>query len=207
MSKFVVASCFFLAWVFYELSGGRDFEPEEPARIAKYRTLEAQRNAARQETMARHKAVMREKAEQRRAEAATAPAPTPEPAARQAPPTPAVMASLPTTTRRTPPEPPAPVVPTVPSLQTYMPEPNVTVPGLSALVSPDPTPPRDLRQVRAGRVNMRDGPGTSYPVTGKLAEGERAVVLQDPGHGWVQLKTVEGGAIGWVSARLLSQVE
>lgn len=203
MSKFVVVSCFFLAWAFYEASGGRDFEPEEPARVAKYKAIEAERVEARLATMKQHKAVMREKAEQRRASKAEQPSPQPMPAAQQEAEASVILALLPTTTRSTPPEAPAA---TGPSLQTYMPDAGVTTPGLNALVSPEPGSQRDLWQVRSGRVNMRDGPGTNYPVTGKLTQSDRAVVLQDPGHGWVQLEVVEGGAIGWVSARLLSPV-
>ena len=65
----------------------------------------------------------------------------------------------------------------------------------------------DLRQVTGNRVNMRKGPGTDYPVVGQLVRGDTAEVLQDPGTGWVMLRAVDGGQIGWMSARFVTQAD
>ncbi len=35
MTRFVFLSIFFLGWAFYEVSGGKDFEPAPPERLAK----------------------------------------------------------------------------------------------------------------------------------------------------------------------------
>ena len=65
----------------------------------------------------------------------------------------------------------------------------------------------DLRQVTGNRVNMRNGPGTDYEVVGQLVRGDTAEVLQEPGSGWVMLRAVDGGQIGWMSARFVSQAD
>jgi len=72
------------------------------------------------------------------------------------------------------------------------------------LIKPEPA---DIRAVRGSRVNMRGGPGTSYAVLGTLIRGEEVRVLKEPGNGWVKLKVVDTGRIGWMSAKLLKKVE
>lgn len=69
------------------------------------------------------------------------------------------------------------------------------------------TQPRDLRHVSGSRVNMRNGPGTQYSVVDKLLRGQEVEVLQDPGIGWVKLQVTGSGRIGWMSARLLQKVD
>lgn len=66
-----------------------------------------------------------------------------------------------------------------------------------------PTGP-DLRTVSGLRVNMRNGPGTRYNIIARLASGDAVEVLQDPGNGWLKLKAMEDGRIGWISANLVS---
>jgi uncharacterized protein YgiM (DUF1202 family) len=51
---------------------------------------------------------------------------------------------------------------------------------------------------------MRNGPGQSFDVVGKLGNGERVEILQDPGDGWVKLRVVEGGRVGWMADFLLT---
>jgi len=61
----------------------------------------------------------------------------------------------------------------------------------------------DFRHVSANRVNMRAGPGTQFSVVGNLQRHSEVEVLQDPGHGWVELEVLETGAVGWMSANML----
>lgn len=65
----------------------------------------------------------------------------------------------------------------------------------------------DMRIVNGGRVNMRNGPGTSFSVLGKLARGATVEVLQDPGDGWVKLRVAETGRVGWMADFLLSSAD
>lgn len=82
-----------------------------------------------------------------------------------------------------------------------------------ALGSPAPvaaaeqTIPRapDLRQVIGTRVNMRMGPGTEYDVIDRLPMGMQVEVLDSSGIGWLQLRTVSGQQIGWISSSLVSK--
>ena len=62
----------------------------------------------------------------------------------------------------------------------------------------------ELRLVDGNRVNMRNGPGTTYSVLGKLSRGEAVEILQDNGDGWVKLRTVETGRVGWMADFLLA---
>ncbi|WP_417211648.1 SH3 domain-containing protein [Antarctobacter sp.] len=63
---------------------------------------------------------------------------------------------------------------------------------------------RDLRVVSASRVNLRDGPATSYDVVAKLDEGVEVEVLDDTGDGWVKLRVVDGDTLGWMSDDFLT---
>ncbi len=63
----------------------------------------------------------------------------------------------------------------------------------------------DIRVVTGSRVNVRGGPGTDYGVVATLVEGDRVEVLDDVGTGWVRLRTADGGTIGWMADFLLTQ--
>lgn len=66
-------------------------------------------------------------------------------------------------------------------------------------------PAADIREVTGTRVNMRDGPGTIYPILARLTIGQEVEVLGDSGTGWLRLRMMPGRQIGWVSASLVSK--
>ena len=66
-------------------------------------------------------------------------------------------------------------------------------------------PPRDRREITGTRVNMRDGPGTIYPVLARLTIGQQVEVLGDSGTGWLRLRMIDGQQTGWISASLVSK--
>ena len=68
-------------------------------------------------------------------------------------------------------------------------------------------PEPDFREVIGTRVNMRDGPGTIYPIVRRLNIGESVEVLDDPGGGWLRLRLVDNRQIGWIAASLISKKE
>jgi len=76
-------------------------------------------------------------------------------------------------------------------------------------VAPEATPtqvapaPKDIREVSGTRVNMRDGPGTIYPIVGKARMGQRVEVLSDSGTGWLRLRVLPEQQVGWISASLI----
>ena len=69
-----------------------------------------------------------------------------------------------------------------------------------------PTPaeaPKDIREISGTRVNLRDGPGTIYPIIGKAALGQQVEVLSDSGTGWLRLRVLPAQQVGWISASLV----
>lgn len=67
--------------------------------------------------------------------------------------------------------------------------------------------PQDIRSVKGTRVNMRNGPSTTYNVIMRLTRGTRVRILQEPGNGWVKLKVEDTGRIGWMASRLLTPAQ
>lgn len=185
MPTYILVTLIFLGWAFFELSGGRDFDPEAAV---------AARMAERQEFDAVLSARI----------AAVPPAERPEP--RTSPveeATPQRVAAIADTT----PEPAAP--PTQPAEATL-----AALPTAAAAAPQDPAPEtdtdtnvlvQDLRLVRPNRANMREGPGTNNPVLATLDRGTEVEVLGDPSGGWVQLRVIETNLIGWMAQSLLVQ--
>lgn len=69
-----------------------------------------------------------------------------------------------------------------------------------------PEPEKDIREISGTRVNMRDGPGTIYPVIGKATIGQQVEVLGESGTGWLRLRVLPAQQIGWVSASLVRKI-
>lgn len=88
------------------------------------------------------------------------------------------------------------------ALETYSPE--VTDNAAAAIEPVAVERDVDLRLVDANRVNMRNGPSTNFQVIAKLARGDEVEVLQTPGDGWVKLRVVSTGRVGWMAERLLT---
>src|SRR6056297_3567003 len=63
---------------------------------------------------------------------------------------------------------------------------------------------QDLREVAGSRVNMRAGPSTQYDRIGRLERGEQVAVLRESVNGWVKLRVVETGRVGWMAERLVT---
>ncbi|NVK15227.1 MAG: SH3 domain-containing protein [Rhodobacteraceae bacterium] len=78
-------------------------------------------------------------------------------------------------------------------------------PAGTALAEPQPAPEPDIRQIRASRVNMRQGPGTNYPVITRLLGGDEVIVFEDSGTGWLHLRAPGKGKVGWIAASLVSK--
>ncbi|ARE84715.1 SH3 domain-containing protein [Roseovarius mucosus] len=62
----------------------------------------------------------------------------------------------------------------------------------------------DLRRVSGNSVNLRTGPGTGFGRVASLKRGTEVIVLRDPGEGWIKLRVVETGRIGWMAETLLT---
>lgn len=215
MSRFIVCSFLLLGWVFYEMSGGADFvTPVAPVAVAEVDDKPAPRAASTVAVTARSK-----------------PEPTPVAVATVAtvrePELVAEIATKPETTNldraRTSlsqgldlgsslfPATESGQVLTLASLEqgatsltTVAVEPVAPETTLTTSVV---EPVADIRKVTGTRVNMRDGPGTIYPVIARVTSGHEVEVLDDSGTGWLRLRTLPGRQIGWISASLVSKAE
>lgn len=62
----------------------------------------------------------------------------------------------------------------------------------------------DIRTVSGNRVNVRGGPSTNYGIVSKLTRGEAVRILEDNGDGWVRMQPLDGGEAGWMADFLLT---
>lgn len=79
----------------------------------------------------------------------------------------------------------------------------LTISAVSDDVSGD-TAPQDLRKVTGLRAALYDGPGINFPMLRPLAMGQQVQVLDRVNGGWVRLRTLGDGQVGWASGSLLS---
>ena len=79
-------------------------------------------------------------------------------------------------------------------------------PAFASLSAPAPASPdmTALREVAARAVNMREGPDTSYAVLDTLPQGTQTEVVESDGTGWVRVRVVGTGQMGWMAERLLT---
>jgi len=218
MKKFILLTFGFLAFAFYEMSGGSDFEPlsVKMARIdagAAIATQTAENEAPETEIVAVVPALS-----------------APKPAAIKAKPvdtTPpgfedtVTRVSLNLTTLNRAAEASielakteaASAVPTnvgsvTSSATTPAIIPSLIVPddpGIVETVAVEAPIIGEIRSVTGNRVNVRGGPGTSYGVVNKLVLGDSVEVLSDNGDGWVLMRPLAGGPEGWMADFLLSE--
>jgi hypothetical protein len=190
MWKFIVVTFFFLGLSFYEMSGGADFDAEE-LRLSRVDDVPN---------------VLAPTASTQIAEVA------PEIEEVQATVTRASFNLNSTSTVSDPKPAPVEQVAAVeeekeqtlilPSLIT-----NVTqVSAQDDVVDTSPVLANDIRAVSGNRVNVRSGPGASFGVVTRLTRGEEVEVLSDPGTGWVKLRPLAGGNVGWMADFLLAEI-
>lgn len=83
---------------------------------------------------------------------------------------------------------------------------NAEVPNSRKLVfslsSTGPSP--EIRRVRADNVNMRTGPGTQFVVVDNLPIDTRVKLLDGSVRGWVKLRSLDSGRVGWIQRRFIS---
>jgi SH3 domain-containing protein len=224
--RYVVFSFLILGWVFYELSGGADFQPRSASRTAPSPGAAEVAADTGSDTAVVSKL-----------------APEPETPGRVVE-TPQLVRATPVTVLAVPPA-PAEVSPSRASL-TFNPSPSligdtsvpaapaalaslasleqggaqfaalpfdsvIRVPGATPAPVSTETPPNtepaevpDIRTIAGSRVNMRLGPGVNYAVVTSLARGAQVEVLEDPGNGWLKLRTLEGDLAGWTAASLVA---
>lgn len=74
---------------------------------------------------------------------------------------------------------------------------------IPAAVTEAAQPEADLRRVTGDRVNLRAGPGTLHQILGTLDQGTRVEVI-GADDGWLHLRLPENGQTGWMADWLVS---
>ncbi len=217
MKRFIVASFLFLGWLFYVLSDGSDFQPRTaPATDAQT----AQDDAGRVDQPLPKPAPVE----------AVALVATPAIAPSQPNPIDAVVATL-TDGGETPPTQAAEPASdqrlsnvvqglegftadsprlgqrlTLASLEQRATAASGTQPAEVIAELPKPQPiPADIRKITATRVNMREGPGTTFSIVARLNRGQDVEVLDDSVDGWLRLEVLPDRQAGWISAALVGK--
>lgn len=185
MWRFLIVTFAFLGWGFYELSGGADYEPRAGSLQAEaYRVFSA--------------------LHVQQGDIATAPS-DPDAQARLVSRAAVDLTSLPIVTTANPVlGAPAGIAPAVERVDIAEPPASPVVKASLSENGNIKTRSGDIRTISASVVNMRMGPGTRYDVVTKLRLGETVEVLSDPGEGWLKLRVLETGRIGWMSDALVT---
>jgi hypothetical protein len=193
MSKFIFLTFAFLGWALYEMSGGSNFQP-----------MSQQRAEATAEPQVIQ--VSTKSSDEATAQVAAAIA---EDTQKEMPLVTRASFSNPNFDLRAPAEEEiAAVDPAVlESFGRVLNKPVIEDPQVikAAVATPAPVEALpDIREVTGDRVNMRNGPGTKFPVLASLKRGEEVEVLSDPGNGWLKLRVSDSGRIGWMADFLVT---
>lgn len=179
MNRYILVAFAFMGIVFYELSGGSDFEPGDT-------TLEMFADPRPMPTRD-------QPAPSRVARADTTATPLTDIAPIRAVATPSGTVS----------EPPVAPVSLEPESETLIePAPELEEAADTEALLEYATP--DLRFVDGDRVNMRGGPGTDYAVIGRLRRNDMVEVIEDEGNGWLHLRDSVTGNEGWIADWLVT---
>ena len=191
MGKFIIGTFAIMAWAFYVMSGGANFVPE--TRIAA--TDAPPPEVTRAQTSGLISITPSADAQQaapatiEQAVAETAPRVT-ESADATAQPVEVAVATAPVFAGET--------ASAGDAMTTFT---SLSAPAPAGVASPDLTV---LREVAGRAVNMREGPSTSYNVIDTLPQGTQTEIIDSDGAGWVRVRVVDTGQMGWMAERLLT---
>ena len=196
MMKLATASMFVLFWVFYEVSGGADFTPRERVVVsqAPWVLREQAEQAALQAPMAETAPVVAVTATPL-SPATPTPAATPVQVALQTEEVPVAEEEAVITA--------AAVAPAETSDEVIEVAFTPTTRAKALRLSPPVAAPAEVLLVSGSRVNMRAGPGTNHAVLETLLLGTRVEKVSAADNGWMEIRLVNGGSIGWMSADFL----
>lgn len=187
MGKLMITTFLGLGLVFYEMSGGADFEPQSwDDVVAADATADSAPTAQPQVTRGQTASLI----------AVSAPAieeTTLEPTL--------AVATAPAEVIIAP-EVVAPAA--EPTVEVAVAEETIETQIVEEVLTAVEVPVTDLRYVAGNRVNMRTGPSTNYGVLDTLTRGTEAEVIEVDDFGWARVRITETGQIGWMAERLLS---
>lgn len=193
MWRFILVSFAFLGWSFYELSGGADYEP---------RINSIQARAKLDDLRPKARPADPQRADERRIAAASVGADEPDPAtgnsfARSL----SDLSDLPGLAIAQAGD----AMVTLASARASGESEVIAAVAHNIATRSVVTPlQQDLRVVAGNRVNMRAGPGTQYDRIARLERGQQVAVLRAPGNGWLKLRVVDTGRVGWMAETLVA---
>ena len=222
MPRYIWISFLFLAWVFYEASGGADFTPgtEGQPQVAEapgdnatgslIASAAAEPASAPDPRNVNIVSLITARADRARPQ----PAPQPDPLVIK------TSAEIANASRRLPTIRPVSDDGDTTAAFPDSTEREVKVASLGDMVMPASltdapelvevrpvAPTADIRRIVATRVNMRAGPGTQNDVLVRLDRGQEVEVLGSDDSGWLRLRTLPGDQVGWIAARLVGPAE
>lgn len=220
MARFILLSFAFLAWAFYEMSGGAEFEPAS-ARLTNVRddplkrtvtTAEVAPDATRQssdlEANVTRVSLNLTSVQDVLSGGTTRPSRNVEPlpqvsnAAINTDQPEAVVTNASLTSGELPASRDDEVAAIIPSLVDGADA--TAVVQVASIGNASATEPTDIRAVTGNRVNVRGGPSTAFEVVTGLVRGDEVEILEDTGDGWVRMRPLDGGPEGWIADFLLS---
>jgi uncharacterized protein YgiM (DUF1202 family) len=187
MTRVILVTFGFLGWVWFELSGGRDFQPGQngvqllaaaPVSEQEIVDVPGQPEVARSGGMGMTLADVTALSQARQGPVIVTPTPQ--------------TAALVTTSLR------LPVLSQGSAVQ-----PALDTASDAVVVPVAAAPEVDYRVVTGNRVNLRNGPGTGFSPIAQLLRGQEVEILREDSSGWVKLRTLEGSRVGWMSASFL----
>ena len=183
MGKFIIGTFAILAWAFYVMSGGSNFVPETQLALADETQPDVTRARGIDIAITRPAPALSAANEQ----------PAPIEAARIPAQQPLAVKAAYTA--------PANAGSTV-AVIGIDDATTIAAPAPAAVASPDLLA---IREVAARAVNMREGPDTSYAVIDTLPQGTQTEIIEADNTGWVRVRILNTGQIGWMAERLLTQ--
>lgn len=186
MSKFVTISSVFLAWAFFEESGGFDFVPASQREVTTQvvdEDVESSFDFSFNYVPFDQPIVTR--VEQPAATRIDQPVVTR--AASESPEAVVIQASAGTQT----------------TVQTYAATQNQTAINPAASKPAAKMEP-SIRAISGEWVNVREGPGTQFGVVETLQRGTRVELVDTNDNDWAQVRLLDGGKVVWVAAWLLA---
>ena len=81
---------------------------------------------------------------------------------------------------------------------------NVNLVPIDQAVVPAPVAAADIRSISRASANMRNGPGTDFGKLAQLAKGTPVEVLESASNGWMKLRDMDTGQVGWMADWLVT---
>ena len=79
--------------------------------------------------------------------------------------------------------------------------------AIAAAIGETAVDPSQIRWVKENVVDLRAGPGLTFDRIMQVTKGTEVAVLEDPGHGWLNVQVVDTYQSGWLAEWLVTLPE